>query len=132
MRIKSGIRRTLGFLVILFSFNSLCAQTSQQNVTSTILLMDSLFWSAYNNCDTAKFQEFFTNDVEFYHDKGGITLGLEDLTTSIKKNVCGNENFRIRREAVPGSVKVFPLQNSNVIYGAIISGAHFFYLLEKD
>ena len=74
---------------------------------------------------------FFTNDVEFYHDKGGITNGLENLAMSMKKNLCSNENFRLRREAVAGTVKVFSLQQSNSIYGAIISGSHVFYINEK-
>jgi hypothetical protein len=75
-------------------------------------------------------QRFFTTDVEFYHDKGGVTLGLEKLMATTKKNLCGPNDFRLRREAVPGTVKVFPLQNGEVIYGAIISGEHVFYIKE--
>jgi len=121
--------------VVLLSFCSffqvLFAQTEQQKLSSTISMLDSLFWTAYNNCDTTQFPSFFTEDVEFYHDKGGLTLGLENLSASFKKNLCSNENFRLRREAVAGTVKVFPLQKSDVIYGAIISGEHVFYILEK-
>jgi hypothetical protein len=86
---------------------------------------------AYNNCDTGSFPQFFFEDVEFYHDKGGITLGLEGITSTMKKNLCSPKDFRLRREAVKGSVKVFPMQNSGVIYGAIISGEHVFYIREK-
>ena len=112
-------------------FNKASAQTEQQKLEATIFFKDSLFWTAYNNCDIPKFQEFFSNDVEFYHDKGGITNGLENLAMSMKKNLCSNENFRLRREEVAGTVKVFPLQQSNSIYGAIISGSHEFYINEK-
>ena len=123
-------------LVILLAvnpfFKKASAQTEQQKLEATILFKDSLFWTAYNNCDTQNFPDFFSNDVEFYHDKGGITNGLESLTNNMKKNLCSNENFRLRREAVAGTVKVFPLQQSNVIYGAIISGSHVFYINEKD
>ena len=70
-------------LVILLAvnpfFNKASAQTEQQKLEATIHFKDSLFWTAYNNCDIPKFQEFFSNDVEFYHDKGGITNGLENL-----------------------------------------------------
>ena len=76
-------------------------------------------------------QHFFTDDVEFYHDRGGLTLGLENLITSLRKNLCGNENFKLRREAIEGTVKVFPLQNADVTYGALISGEHVFYVIEK-
>jgi hypothetical protein len=77
-------------------------------------------------------QKFFKDDIEFYHDKGGLTLGLGNLTATMRKNLCGNENFRLRRASVDGTIKVFPLQNSSDIYGAIISGEHVFYVLEKD
>jgi len=132
MKRKKFLNTTFAFLLVLYPFFHLAsAQTEQQKLTATILLNDSLFWAAYNSCNIEKFQQFFTEDVEFYHDKGGITLGLENLTNSFKNNLCGNNNFRLRREAVEGSIKVFPLQKSNVIYGAIISGSHVFYILEQ-
>ena len=107
------------------------AQTEQQKLTATILHLDSAFWNAYNNCDTARFKDFVTDDVEFYHDKGGITLGAKALIESLNKNICGNVNSRLRREAVAGTVKVYPMQNGDEIYGAIISGEHLFYMTEK-
>jgi hypothetical protein len=112
-------------------FNSSFAQTGTDNVEKIILLQDSLFWIAYNNCDVVSMMQFFTDDVEFYHDRGGITKGLQDLTEGIQRNLCGNNNFRLRREVVKGSVKVFTLSSSNNLYGAIISGEHVFYVIEK-
>jgi len=107
------------------------AQTEQENVTATILHLDSAFWKAYNTCDTAQFKNFVTDNVEFYHDKGGITLGAKALIESLDKNICGNVNSRIRREAIAGTVKVFPMHNGDQLYGAIISGEHAFYMTEK-
>ena len=107
------------------------AQTEQQKLVATILHLDSAFWNAYNNCDSAHFKDFVTDDVEFYHDKGGITLGAKALIESLNKNICGDANHRLRREAVAGTVKVFPMQNGNEIYGAVISGEHGFYMTEK-
>ena len=105
------------------------AQT--EKLTATILHLDSAFWNAYNNCDTAHFKDFLTDDVEFYHDKGGVTLDAKSLIESLNKNICGNVNSRLRREAVAGTVKVYPMQNGNEVYGAIISGEHNFYITEK-
>ena len=123
-------------IVLMFSIcllsPGLFAQTAEQKLAATILYKDSLFWTAYNNCDTESFGQFFTDDVEFYHDKGGITNGLKDLVGSFKNNLCSNENFRIRREGIEGTMKVFPLQKSDTIYGAILSGEHLFYITEKD
>ena len=94
--------------------------------------MDSAFWNAYNNCDTAKFKNFFTEDVEFYHDKGGITMGVQQLSESFNKNMCSNSHYHLRREAVAGTVKIFPMMQDNKIYGAIITGEHLFYINDND
>jgi hypothetical protein len=112
--------------------SALWAQNQAADVKQAILHNDSLFWKGYNSCDTAICSEFITRDVEFYHDKGGITLGAEALLLSIKNNLCGNDDFRIRREAVTGTVKVYPLMKGNVSYGAVLSGEHVFYIYGKN
>jgi hypothetical protein len=119
------------FALICFASCEAIAQTEQEKLTAVILEKDSRFWTAYNTCDTEKFRSFFTDDVEFYHDKGGVTLGIDALTESVKKNLCGTNNFRLRREPVAGTIKVFPLRKGNEIYGAIMSGEHVFYVTEN-
>src|SRR5687768_1720167 len=94
---------TLMVSICLFS-QGLFAQTAEQKLTITILYNDSLFWTTYNNCDIEKFGQFFTDDLEFYHDKGGITNGLSNMVESFKKNLCSNENFRLRREVIAGTM----------------------------
>ena len=131
MKYKYYIPTVLTFLLALFFTKASDAQDAEQKVTQQILHKDSMFWQSYNRCDTAGYDQFFSNDVEFYHDKGGITLGADNMALSIKKNLCSNSDFRIRREEVKGTVKVFPLQNNGVIYGTILSGEHFFYISEK-
>lgn len=115
--------------VLAFS-EKVSAQTEEEKLARVILQKDSLFWHTYNNCDTTNYNWFFGEDLEFYHDKGGITLGVQALALSLKKNLCSNSHFRLRREAVKGSLQVFPLQGSGEIYGAILSGEHVFYILE--
>ena len=120
------------FIIALsFYYGPASAQTGLENLSAVIKQKDSLFWVAYNNCEPGKFRQFFTEDVEFYHDKGGITLGEEKLTLSFKNNLCSNDSLRVRREAVPGTMKVFPMQNGNTVYGAITMVEHVFYVLEK-
>jgi hypothetical protein len=131
MKTKLIIRSYLPILVLATFSAGVYAQTEEQQLTATILHLDSAFWNAYNNCDTAQFKNFVTDSVEFYHDKGGITIGAKALIESLDKNICGNVNSRIRREAVAGAVKVFPMYNSDELYGAIISGEHLFYMTEK-
>lgn len=117
-------------LFFISTYSSLFAQT-EKSLSEIILNKDSLFWVAYNKCDTSNYHEFFTDDVEFYHDKGGITYGFASLLETSKKNLCSNSNFRIRRAPVPGTMKVFPMQQSDTIYGAIMSGEHLFYITEN-
>jgi hypothetical protein len=118
-------------LLLLLPAYSLFAETEQEKVEAIVLHQDALFWDAYNRCDTEGFRPFISDDVEFYHDKGGIILGLDSLIATTKKNLCADGGYRLRREAVEGSVKCFPLQNANVTYGAVLSGEHRFYVLEK-
>ena len=112
--------------------NQLSAQTNQetkelQNLKDTILHFDSLFWEAYNVCDLEQMATFFTEDLEFYHDKGGLTTTRASLIEVTKKGICSSENWWLRREVVEGSLKVYPLNN----YGAILSGEHVFYINEE-
>ena len=107
------------------------AQSATDTLTAVILHEDSAFWNAYNNCDTGGYKNFFTEDVEFYHDKGGITTGASSLIQSLEKNLCSNPDYHLRREAVAGTVKVYPMKKDNEIYGAIIMGEHLFYITQN-
>jgi len=50
--------------------------------------------------------EFFTEDMEVYHDRGGMTVGLPNFVGVLRVNLCGNPDSRLRREAVAGTVRV--------------------------
>jgi hypothetical protein len=53
---------------------------------------------------------------------------LGPLVETLRKNLCGNPNFRLRREAIAETIKVYPLQKDGVTYGAVLSGEHYFYI----
>ena len=99
-----------------------------ENLSQTILALDSEFWKAYNTCNIEGFEKFLTIDVEFYHDKGGLTSSRTTLLEAIKTGLCGNESPKMRRVVVEGSVAVYPITN----YGAIITGEHTFYQKNGD
>lgn len=101
------------------------AQTSSDSASKgslfdTIQTMDSIFFRAFNACDTSKSKSLFTKDLEFYHDAGGLTNYDENLN-SIRYR-CNNK-AKVRRELVKGSLEVYPIAN----YGAIEVGQHRFY-----
>lgn len=103
-----------------------------ETVKQLIFSRDAEFWAAYNACDTSHYGRYFTPDVEFYHDRGGLTVGVEALTESIRKNLCGGPNPRLRREAIPETARLSLLANGAEIYGAVLSGEHLFYAIEPN
>ena len=119
--------------VTLTSFVSLIAQAQvqQANLQRTIYEKDSLFWKAYNDCDIAVFRKYVSDDVEFYHDKGGITSGIEALAASVENNLCKKPGFRLRRAVVPGTLQIYPLEKNGSVYGAVVSGDHDFFISEN-
>lgn len=118
---------TLGLLTCSSSAQS-DKNSQKKDITKTILKLDTEFWEAYNSCDLETFKTFLTDDLEFYHDKGGLTISSSKLMKQVADGLCGNKNSVLRREVIEGSVNVYPLNN----YGAIISGEHFFYLKENN
>jgi hypothetical protein len=119
---------------VVFLFLTYCVRgqsngqpTDVNEITKAINYHDSIFWIAYNQCDVEKMADYFTEDVEFYHDKGGPTFTLAKFKESMRTGLCGKPDWRLRREAIAGTVKAFPLNN----YGGLISGEHIFYINEK-
>ena len=92
---------------------------SQAELDKAIITLDTAVFDAYNKCDLKKFKSFFTEDVEFYHDQGGVTLGAADLTESIRTNICG----RVTRELVPRTFEAHFMKG----YGAVEMGVHLFH-----
>jgi Domain of unknown function (DUF4440) len=91
----------------------------QEELDRAITALDAALFDAYNRCDLVKFASFIDDNVEFYHDQGGVTLGQAALTDSVKKNICG----KVTRELVPGSLKVYPMKG----FGALEVGVHRFH-----
>src|SRR5438309_6882839 len=97
---------------------------SQKELDKAVASLDAAPFDSYNRCDLEKFATFFVNDVEFYHDQGGVTLGKEKLTESIRKNICG----KVTRELVPATLQVYHMKG----YGAVEMGVQRFQHLAHD
>lgn len=119
------------FLCLMAPFHKAANAQTNDQLTQIILTQDSLFWNTYNTCDVNGMERFFTPEVEFYHDKGGPSKGRDQLLEVSRKNLCGNAAFRLRREAVPGTLQVYPMHHNNAVYGAILSGEHVFSIVEN-
>jgi len=111
------------FLILLLSGCShLTAQekkSEDKQLYNEIARMDSVLFNAFNSRDTVTFKKFFTEDLEFYHDKGGLT-GYQH-TIEFMRSTAKSTNG-LRRDLVPGSLEVYPIPN----YGAMEIGAHTF------
>lgn len=99
------------------------AQGSQPKPTDSlyqeIARLDSVLFDAFNRRDIQTFQKLFAQDLEFYHDKGGLTN--YEYTIKSLQNVA-SRNDGLRRDLVKGSLEVYPVPG----YGAMQMGAHTF------
>lgn len=89
---------------------------------ATVASLDSAAFDAFNRCsDPAQLERharYFAEDVEFYHDTGGVTWTRDEMLANTRKYVCGN----FSRELMPGTLQVHPIKD----FGAISQGSHRF------
>lgn len=85
----------------------------------TIAMMDSIYFNAYNTCDLATQDSIYSEDIEFFHDKGGLMTSKTDLMKALEENICG----KVTRELLQGSIEVYPIKD----YGAVEIGFHSFH-----
>lgn len=90
-----------------------------QELYDQVVKLDSIFFNAYNSCDMDLQAKFFSDSIEFYHDKTGLSTSKKDLLEATKKNICG----KVTRELVNGSIEVYPLKG----FGAVEIGMHKFH-----
>lgn len=92
-----------------------------------VLAADAHYWRTFNACDLQAMAPLLTEDVEFYHDKTGLTVSRQGVLDSLRKGPCADPAMHLRREAVPGSVTFHPLAGGF----ALLTGRHRF-VVEKD
>lgn len=97
------------------------AAPAAEELPRTLAALDGALFDSFNRCDLDRFATFFAEDVEFYHDKGGVTLGRAALVESVRNNICG----KVRREVIADSLEAHPVAG----FGAVHMGAHRFYEL---
>jgi hypothetical protein len=87
-----------------------------------VLALDTAMFDSFNKCsdpaELKKHAAFFAKDVEFYHDKDGLSQGVDAMVESTRQYVCG----KFRRELDLASFRVFPIPG----FGAMAFGTHRF------
>src|ERR1044072_5105739 len=113
------------FSFLLFSLVGVPAQAQRKSVSDaellrTIKALDAAVFDAYNRCNLEKFGSFFIEDVELYHDNGGLTdRSRQSLGEWAKKTT----SVKVKREWAAGNVGVYPLRG----FGAVEMGVHRFH-----
>ena len=114
---------TAAFLLTLTSTITFAAELSPKDLdaqlSDAIAQMDARTFAAFNAHDVDLLMSMFTSDVEFYHDKGGLT-NYEQTKNDFAKLFASSPD--IKRELVNGTLEVYPIKD----YGAIEIGMHRF------
>lgn len=133
------MRLIFSFVFFLFTVAVATAQSTEGNhkgtassgdsLTSvelerTIIRNDSLLFDAYNNSKLEIYSSFFSEDLEFYHDKGGLSTSKKEMVEATQRNVFG----KAKRELLAGSIEVSPIPG----YGAVEIGSHRFHNLAEN
>ena len=85
----------------------------------TIKSLDAKLFRAYNQCDLSVLGSMVSDDLEFYHDQTGLSVGKAPFLAAIKQNICG----KVQRSLLESTLEVYPLKG----YGAVETGIHRFH-----
>jgi hypothetical protein len=77
-----------------------------KSLYDTIAAMDAQWEDAYNNCKLDVMEEIISEDLEFYHDQGGLMTSKQKLNEALKANICG----KVTRELKKGSLEVYAIK----------------------
>jgi hypothetical protein len=84
----------------------------------TVVRLDSIYFGAYNTGKGRVIDSLTADDLEFYHDRGGLLTSKPGYLKSLEKNIYG----KVTRTLTLGSLEVYEIPN----YGAIEFGYHSF------
>jgi ketosteroid isomerase-like protein len=114
------------YLLLLFLAGvggGMCAQAQSWPQPDALFLtvksLDARLFDAYNHCDLTTLGAMVSDDLEFYHDQTGLSVGKAPFLAAIKQNICG----KVERELLPQTLEVYPLKG----YGAVEIGIHRFH-----
>jgi hypothetical protein len=117
---KHHLMKRSKILLVIFTLATTFLQAQpKDSLYNKIHQLDSLLFSAYNHQQMPVFSNYFTKDLEWYQDNGGLLSYQQVITTF--QNLFNGEN-KLTRTLVPGTLEVHPIKG----YGAIEIGSHRF------
>ena len=126
-------RTILSLVILTISTGIVQGQVSRTSeLFLTLKNQDSIFFKrGFNQCDLEYLEKAVHKDLMFYHDQSGIQNRAVFLENT-KRYICSDPNKKPIRKIIEQSLEVFPLYNNGVLYGAIQSGVHDFFIREPN
>ena len=120
MNLKRSLYLILLVLLALSSMTADAQSVAQPDpLFMTIQSLDTKLFDAYNHCDLTTLGAMVSDDLEFYHDQTGLSVGKAPFLAAIKQNICG----KVERTLLPDTLEVYPLKG----FGAVELGIHRFH-----
>jgi hypothetical protein len=125
--------KILILLLLTFSiFSSVIAQNqtekklsiTEKELFNKIANLDSSLFAAYNSKNLDLMKTYFTRDLEWYQDNGGL-IDYEKVFSNFKS--IFNRDYDLKRNLIKESLEVHPIEG----YGAIEIGKHQFKHIEN-
>lgn len=121
-----------GLLAALMLGQSPAAPADDAELAHIIAEQDSaLFSFMFDRCDPEALADLVSDDLEFYHDRGGLTATRARFIDDYRKG-CADWTapgaWRSRRELAPGTMRVYAIPG----VGAVEEGSHLFYERQGD
>ena len=119
-----NLKRSLHlFLLVLLALSSMSADAQSVAQPDPLFVttqsLDTKLFDANNHCDLTTLGAMVSDDLEFYHDQTGLSVGKGPFLAAIKQNICG----KVQRALLPDTLEVYPLKG----YGAVEIGIHRFH-----
>jgi len=96
----------------------------EKELFTKVANLDSLLFAAYNSKNLDLMKTYFTRDLEWYQDNGGL-IGFEKVFENF--NAIFNRDYDLKRNLIKESLEVHPIEG----YGAIEIGKHQFKHIEN-
>jgi hypothetical protein len=128
LRMKNFMLFLLAFTIYASAFaqsqNERKVANTQIELFKKVANLDSLLFAAYNSKNVDLMKTYFTKDLEWYQDNGGL-IGFEKVFENF--NSIFNRDYDLKRSLIKESLEVHPIEG----YGAIEIGKHQFKHIEN-
>ena len=126
------MKNLMVLLLSIFIYSNALAQSQNERKVATTQIelfnkvanLDSSLFAAYNSKNLDLMKTYFTKDLEWYQDNGGL-IDFEKVFSNFQS--IFNRDYDLKRNLIRESLEVHPIEG----YGAIEIGKHQFKHIEN-